>query len=184
MFKCPTWNAGVDGQFFCKRQNQRRTIFRVKVTSLPLKTFTFEIKSLIFSLEILDSSDSNFPPQPGKIQIPHPPGKDDSQMPMGFPGRGCGSFEMIETLETLNSGHFTLSTQLIVINPQRRRIAVSLETYPFYSFAFNDANQYIGNISSSHQNLPFLDWLSKQIWILVYPYHAPNNLYFQVENIN
>lgn len=66
-------------------------------------------------------------------------------MPMGFPGRGCGSFEMIEALETLNSGHFTLSTQLIVINPQRRRIAVSLETYPFYSFAFNDANQYIGN---------------------------------------
>ena len=71
---------------------------------------------LVFSLEILDSSDSNFPPQPGKIQIPHPPGKDDSQTPVGLPERVCWSFELIGTLETLYSGQFTLSTQLIKPN--------------------------------------------------------------------
>ena len=73
-------------------------------------------------------------------------------MPMGYPGRGCGSFEMIGALETLYSGQFTtqlIQSNYLVIDPHRRHTAVSLETCPLHSFAFNNANRYTGNISSS-----------------------------------
>ena len=46
LFNCPIWNTGVDSHFFCKkRKKQRRTIFRVKVNSLPLNTCIFKIKT-------------------------------------------------------------------------------------------------------------------------------------------
>ena len=59
------------------------------------------------------------------IQISHPnqassnsppAGQDDSQIPVGLPERVCWSFELIGALETLYSGQFTLSTQLIKPN--------------------------------------------------------------------
>ena len=96
-------------------------------------------------------------------------------MPMGFPGRGCGSFEMIEALETLYSGQFTLSTQLIVINPQRRRIAVSLETYPLYSFSSNDVQLILGNISwNSINTLTFWTGYKNKVHLLLM---TPTNIW-------
>ena len=64
-------------------------------------------------------------------------------MPMGNPGRGCGSFEMIGALETLYSGQFTtqlIQSNYLVIDTHRRHTAISLETYPLYSFAFTPTN--------------------------------------------
>ena len=77
-----------------------------------------------------DTSYSSFSLQPGKVQNHHPPGTDYSQMSMGFPGRGCWSFELIGALETLYGGQFTLSTQLIKPNylviPQTNEVPLSL----------------------------------------------------------
>ena len=39
-------------------------------------------------LERLSTSVSNFPPQPGKVKIPHPMGMDDGKIPVGCRGGG------------------------------------------------------------------------------------------------
>ena len=47
-----------------------------------------------FWLERLETTCSNSPPHPDKVQILHPPGTEDVQTPMGGEG-GCWSFELI-----------------------------------------------------------------------------------------
>ena len=53
-----------------------------------------------FQLERLETTCSNSPPHPDKVQILHPPDTEDVQMPVGYPGGegrggGCWSFELI-----------------------------------------------------------------------------------------
>lgn len=61
--------------------------------------FTFKLyhiynKTLVFSLERLDTSSSNYPPQPGKVWIPHPTGTDNRQMLMGCMGGRRGMLKL------------------------------------------------------------------------------------------
>ena len=71
------------------------------VSHSPMKANSFPLNSSITTtcvpLKRLDTSGSNSPPHPGKVQIPHPqegllcqipysPGTDDSQIPVGCPG--------------------------------------------------------------------------------------------------
>ena len=58
----------------------------MKACSLPLN-YSLKIKTCIM-LSRLDTFSSNSPPQPGKVQIPHPSGKDDGQMLVGCLGWG------------------------------------------------------------------------------------------------
>lgn len=61
----------------------------MKMNSSPLNTaISKDIDNTCFPLEILDTYSSNFPPQPGKVQIPHSPGTENAQLPVGCPGSG------------------------------------------------------------------------------------------------
>lgn len=56
---------------------------------LTLNTSTANVETLVFPWKDLDSSGGNPPSHIRKVQIPHPPGStEDSQMPMGYSGRG------------------------------------------------------------------------------------------------
>ena len=49
-----------------------------------------------FQLERLETTCSNSPPHPDKVQILHPPGTEDVQMPVGYPGgEGRGDVEAL-----------------------------------------------------------------------------------------
>lgn len=61
----------------------------MKMNSSPLNTaISKDINNTCFPLEILDTCSSNFPPQPGKVQIIHSPDTENAQMPVGCPGGG------------------------------------------------------------------------------------------------
>ena len=55
-------------------------------------------------MDRVDTSDSNFPPQPGKVQIPHPLHTNDSQKPLGCLEREVGR----GGVEALNSWCITV----------------------------------------------------------------------------
>ena len=92
----PYMSAGLDGQYFGKKQNQQELWLSTHWPSfepspcepflpnhllmnyLPLKPPYWKIKDLYSIGKTWHNSNS--PPQPSKVQIPHSPGSVDSQV--------------------------------------------------------------------------------------------------------
>ena len=98
-----------DGWFF-EKANQRRWLFIYQtLKSRPFRPFTsnsepitfrhFHLKRHLYSSERLDTSGSNFPPQPNKVQI-STPGHRRRSNPRGFPGEWGGVISNIWNCRT------------------------------------------------------------------------------------
>ena len=105
----PTQLPGFDGNIF-EKVNQRRWLFIYQtLKSRPCRPFTsnsepitfrhFHLKRHLYSSERLNTSGSNFPPQPNKVQI-STPGPRRQSNPRGFSGEWGGVISNIWNCRT------------------------------------------------------------------------------------